>query len=64
MKLNIELDDDAARGYERILETLEEQSGQNIDAEEHAEMVLRQFIGEEYGQLIAQGDPTRPADKR
>jgi len=58
MIIEVKITDDAEQAYERIIETLEQQAGQEIDADDHAEQVLRQYIAEEYGQLIAQGDRT------
>lgn len=63
MDIEIELDGDAEMAYKRILETLENQAEREIEPSCHAETVLRQYISQEFGQLIAQGDSQQQSQR-
>ena len=59
-EITVSLDNEAAHAYERILNALEQQHEQAIDADEHAERLLRKYIADEYRKLILNGDSATP----
>lgn len=61
MKLEIDLGEEAGEAYERIIEELEEQSGEDIDPEKHATVILKQHIGQQYQSIIL-GEPDVTVD--
>lgn len=58
VEISVSLGSDAAHAYERILNSLEQRHGEDIDVDEHAEHVLRKYIANEYKQFILDGDPS------
>lgn len=51
MQLTIDLNDDASEAYGDLLDALGDQADMEIDAETHAEAVLRNYIAAEYSEL-------------
>ncbi|NHX35283.1 MULTISPECIES: hypothetical protein [Halolamina] len=58
LEITVSLDSEAAHAYERILNGLEQQHDQSVDADDHAERILRKYIADEYRKLILNGDST------
>jgi len=62
-EISVTLDSDAAHAYERILNELEQQQGQPVEIDEHAERILRKYIADEYRNLILNGSSTTEIPK-
>ncbi|KPN32309.1 hypothetical protein SY89_03077 [Halolamina pelagica] len=62
-EISVTLDSDAAHAYERILNELEQQQGQPVEIDEHAERILRKYIADEYRKLILNGSATTEIPK-
>ncbi|WP_049980135.1 hypothetical protein [Halolamina rubra] len=62
-EISVSLDSDAAHAYERILNELEQQHGQPVEIDEHAERILRKYIADEYRKLILNGSSTTEIPK-
>ncbi|WP_049981789.1 hypothetical protein [Halolamina rubra] len=59
-EITVSLDSEAAHAYDRILNALEQQHDQAIDADDHAERILRKYIADEYRKLILNGESKTP----